>query len=74
MGGVSDHGGGDPLGSNLFLGSQELADHHLTIALVIIAAICLVGFTLCAVAAAVTTYRRVQKTTTLAQNIIEKLA
>ena len=57
--GVSDRGGGDPLGSNLFLGSQELAEHHLTIALVIIAAICLVGFTLCAVAAAVTTYRRV---------------
>ena len=36
-----------------------MAEHHLTIALVIIAAICLVGFTLCAVAAAVTTYRRV---------------
>ena len=49
-------GDGEPL--QVFSGSKDLAQEHLMMALVVMSSLCLVGFTLCATAAAVATYKK----------------
>ena len=49
-------GGSEPL--QVFSGSKDLAQEHLMTALVLMSSLCLVGFTLCATAAAVATYKK----------------
>ena len=41
-----------------FSGSKDLAQEHLMVALVVLSSLCLVGFILCATAAALTTYKK----------------